>query len=33
MAGRIMERCHRIGDAPMAGRDRDDLEPGLRTVA
>lgn len=32
LVGRIMERCHRIGDAPMAGRARDDLEPGLRTV-
>ncbi|KQP48726.1 MULTISPECIES: type II toxin-antitoxin system RelE/ParE family toxin [unclassified Methylobacterium] len=29
---RIKARCDRIGDAPRAGRLRDDLAPGLRTV-
>ena len=29
---RIKNRCRRIGDVPHAGRPRDDLEPGLRTV-
>lgn len=29
---RIRERCQRIGDVPNAGRSRDDLTPGLRTV-
>jgi toxin ParE1/3/4 len=29
---RLLDRCHRIGDAPCGGRPRDDLEPGLRTV-
>src|SRR5579864_1328046 len=29
---RIRDRCHKIGGAPNAGRPRDDLEPGLRTV-
>lgn len=29
---RIKARCDRIGDAPRAGRPRDDLAPGLRTV-
>jgi len=27
---RICEKCRRIGDAPLGGRARDDLEPGLR---
>lgn len=31
-AKRIKDRCLRIGDAPRAGRFRDDLIPGLRTV-
>lgn len=30
---RIKDRCERIGDAPYAGRPRDDLEVGLRTIA
>ena len=30
---RIKDRCDRIGDAPHAGRPRDDLLEGLRTVA
>lgn len=30
--GRIKARCDRIGDAPHAGRPRDDLASGLRTV-
>ena len=30
---RIIQRCERIGNAPHGGRPRDDLEPGLRTVA
>jgi toxin ParE1/3/4 len=29
---RIRERCRRIGDVPLGGRARDDLEPGLRAV-
>ncbi|WP_407518682.1 type II toxin-antitoxin system RelE/ParE family toxin [Methylobacterium oryzisoli] len=29
---RLIGRCERIGDAPLGGRRRDDLEPGLRTV-
>ncbi|WP_409565470.1 type II toxin-antitoxin system RelE/ParE family toxin [Methylobacterium sp. J-001] len=29
---RIKDRCDRIGDAPHAGRPRDDLSEGLRTV-
>lgn len=29
---RIRDRCERIGNAPMGGRLRDDLAPGLRTV-
>ncbi len=29
---RIMRRCRAIGDAPLGGRLRDDLFPGLRTV-
>jgi toxin ParE1/3/4 len=29
---RIRERCRRIGVLPRAGRPRDDLFPGLRTV-
>ena len=29
---RIKDRCDGIGDAPLGGRPRDDLEPGLRTV-
>jgi toxin ParE1/3/4 len=29
---RIRERCRRIGILPHAGRPRDDLFPGLRTV-
>lgn len=29
---RIKDRCDRIGDAPRAGRPRDDLSEGLRTV-
>jgi toxin ParE1/3/4 len=32
-AARIEERCRRIGNAPHSGRPRDDLAPGLRTVA
>ena len=28
---RLWERCERIGNAPHAGRPRDDLAPGLRT--
>ena len=31
-AQRIRDRCRRIGDAPLGGRPRDDLFPGLRTV-
>ena len=31
--GRLEARCQRIGDAPRAGRARDDLSPGLRTVS
>lgn len=30
---RIEDRCRRIGRAPLIGRPRDDLFPGLRTVA
>jgi toxin ParE1/3/4 len=30
---RIRDRCERIGHAPLGGRPRDDLVPGLRTVA
>jgi toxin ParE1/3/4 len=29
---RIMARADRVGDAPLGGRPRDDLSPGLRTV-
>lgn len=29
---RIKVRCSRIGNAPLGGISRDDLEPGLRTV-
>ncbi|MBT9293116.1 type II toxin-antitoxin system RelE/ParE family toxin [Prosthecodimorpha staleyi] len=29
---RIRDRCERIGNVPLGGRPRDDLEPGLRTV-
>jgi toxin ParE1/3/4 len=29
---RIRARCDRIADAPLGGRPRDDLQPGLRTV-
>jgi toxin ParE1/3/4 len=29
---RIMARCRRIGNVPLGGRSRDDLEQGLRTV-
>lgn len=29
---RIKARCERIGNIPLGGRPRDDLEPGLRTV-
>lgn len=29
---RIMARCLKIGDVPLGGRPRADLEPGLRTV-
>lgn len=29
---RIMSRCRSIGDAPLGGRPRNDLAPGLRTV-
>lgn len=29
---RIMARCRKIGDAPLGGRPRDDLQTGLRTV-
>lgn len=29
---RLRERCRRIGTLPEAGRPRDDLLPGLRTV-
>jgi toxin ParE1/3/4 len=29
---RIRDRCERIGAAPMGGRPRDDLSPGLRTT-
>jgi toxin ParE1/3/4 len=29
---RIRDRCRRIGETPLGGRPRDDLEPGLRTV-
>ena len=29
---RIRERCRRITTLPLAGRPRDDLAPGLRTV-
>ncbi len=29
---RIRDRCERIGDAPLGGRPRDDLAPGLRTA-
>lgn len=32
-AARIDERCERIGNAPHSGRPRDDLAPGLRTIA
>ena len=30
---RIKARCDHIGETPFAGRPRDDLEPGLRTIA
>lgn len=30
--GRILARCQRIGNVPLGGRPRDDLEPGLRIV-
>ncbi|GAC1334795.1 MAG: hypothetical protein NVSMB26_18130 [Beijerinckiaceae bacterium] len=30
---RIVARCLKIGDAPAAGRPRDDLATGLRTIA
>ena len=30
---RIKARCDLIGDAPLGGRSRDDLGPGLRTFA
>jgi plasmid stabilization system protein ParE len=30
---RLLSACERIGDAPLAGRPRDDLFPGLRTMA
>ncbi|WP_372422772.1 type II toxin-antitoxin system RelE/ParE family toxin [Salinarimonas chemoclinalis] len=30
---RLRERCERIGDAPFGGRARDELRPGLRTIA
>lgn len=30
---RIMERCNALGDMPLSGRRRDDLLPGLRTIA
>jgi toxin ParE1/3/4 len=29
---RIKGRCERVGNVPLGGRPRDDLEPGLRTV-
>ena len=29
---RIRERCRRISGVPLGGRQRDDLEPGLRAV-
>jgi len=29
---RIIDRCERIGNVPLGGRPRDDLQPGLRTV-
>ncbi len=29
---RIRDRCERIGNVPLGGRPRDDLEPSLRTV-
>jgi toxin ParE1/3/4 len=29
----LLSACERIGDAPLAGRPRDDLFPGLRTMA
>ena len=29
---RIKERCRSIGNAPLGGRPRDDIVPGLRTV-
>ena len=29
--GRVLAKIEQIGDAPYAGRSRDDLEPGLRT--
>jgi toxin ParE1/3/4 len=29
---RIRERCRRIGDVPLGGRLRDDLQQGLRAV-
>jgi len=32
-AARIEGRCSRIGNAPHSGRPRDDLAPGLRTIA
>lgn len=31
--GRVRERCRRIGAVPHGGTPRDDLAPGLRTVA
>ena len=30
---RIKARCDRIGNIPLGGRNRDDLEPGLLTVS
>lgn len=31
-ADRIEARCRRLGEMPFAGRPRDDIQPGLRTV-
>ena len=31
-ADRLEARCLRIGEAPLSGRNRDDLAPGLRSV-
>lgn len=30
---RIESRCQRLADAPFSGRSRDDLLPGMRTIA